>query len=311
MSSITRRLPQSNAGRQQAIALAKLKNDTVPPATPVLNPATVARLNDMAANYPTALQGMANAQAALSNNTKAKNPLMNVLKIFVSHFIQVFNLGVARGKYPQADRAYYQLDVESDALPNLDSESNIMLWAQRVVQGDGSRVTAGGLPMANPEVLEVINAQTPAVAAFTDQSTLADALDTQQEAIDTLNVEADKVIKRVWDEVEAFHGEETAESKRANAREWGVVYVTVNATNTLTGLVKTAGGAAVEGAQITLIESGGEAVSNNEGRYTHNTSLTGTVTIRATLGAQQGEAQITIPEDSEGVTFEVADITLV
>jgi len=42
-----------------------------------------------------------------------------------------------------------------------------------------------------------------------------------------LNEEADGVIKKVWDEVETFYNEEDKESQRANAREWGVVYVTV------------------------------------------------------------------------------------
>lgn len=310
MGTIYRRLPNSNLSRQTAIARAKLKYDSMPPTNEVLRPSTVTRLNHIAANFPSALQEVANANAALNSNTKTKDPLVAKLQTFVSHYIQVFNLGVARGKYPAGHRSYYNLDVDSSALPDIQSETNTLLWAQRVIAGDGARVAAGGLPMANPEVDEVIAAQTPAVAAVTQQTVLAETLDTEQEELEAFNVDADADIKRIWDEVESFYGNETPESKRENAREWGVVYVSEGVAATLTGLVKTAAGAAVEGATVTLVETGGEATTNNEGRYTLTTTVTGSVTVRATLGANSAEVSVVIPEEHEGVEIAVGDLVV-
>lgn len=310
MGTIYRRLPNSNLSRQAAIARAKLKYDSMPPTNEVLRPSTVTRLNHIASNYPSALQEVANANAALNSNTKAKEPLVGTLQTFVSHFIQVFNLGVARGKYPAAHRSFYHLDVESSALPDMQSEANIMLWAQRIISGDGARVTAGGAAMANPEVGEVIDAEAPAVAAITQQTVLAEALDTEQEQLEELNEEVDADIKRIWDEVESFYGNETAESKRQNAREWGVVYISEGPAATLTGLVKTAAGAAVEGATVTVVETGSEATTNNEGRYSLNTTVTGSVTVRAALGANSAETTVEIPEEHDGVEIEVGEMVV-
>lgn len=311
--SINRRLPKSNLARQQALERAKNKNDLLPPppADQVLNASTVMRLNDTVPTYLDAVQAVNVARANMSANTPAKDAKVEAARLFTGHFIQVFNLGVKRNKYPKAHRAHYQLDVESDALPNLDSEANALTWADKLVTGDVTRLAAGGVAMANPAIAEVDTALGEAIVAFNAQTTLKDALDEAQEALEVLNEDADALIKRIWNEVEAYYSEEDAESMRNNARDFGVVYVTDAAVNTLTGLVKNASGVAQQGATVTVVESGSETTTNSEGRYTQETALTGTITIRATLGALSGEVQVTIAEDAEGTTIAVPDIVIV
>jgi len=65
------------------------------------------------------------------------------------------------------------------------------------------------------------------------------------------------------------------------------------------------------GATVTIVESGAETSSNNEGRYSQTTTTVGLVTVRAVLGALTGQVQVTIPEDAEDTTIEVGDIVMV
>ena len=308
---ITRKLPNSNIGRQKALSLAKAKQDSLPLGSLVLNPTTVTRLNDAVTGYDTALNSVAVAQANLSSNTPVKDTAISNSRMYTSHFIQVFNLGVARGKYPAAHRAFYMLDVSSSAVPDLGTEADVLLWGQRLIEGDASRITAGGLPMANPDIAEVTTQRTTAGTAFTTQNTLTETLDLKQEIVEQVNPEADSLIKRIWDEVEAYYGEEETESKRQNARLWGVVYVSEGPAALLSGLVKNAAGNALEGATVTVAQTGASATTNNEGRYTVSTTVIGTVTLEAEYpGFNKVNTELEIAKHDDEVEINVADLVI-
>jgi hypothetical protein len=221
----TRRLPTTDEGRLRALNSGKTKNDSIPLPQQFLTANTKTRLNTMQPQFQTAMQNRGNALAAQGGATTLVNSAFAEGRNYISHFIQVFNFGVARNKYPAAHRAYYQLDMNNDKLPALRSEQDITTWGLRISQGDAARIAAGGVAMANPDVAEVDAAILNFNTVNGSQSTLKDAYDTAQEVVEGLREEADKVIKKVWDEVETFYNEETPASKRRNAREWGVVYM--------------------------------------------------------------------------------------
>lgn len=223
--TIRRQLPRSDEGRDKAITKAKAKNDSIPVANRFLTAPTQTRLNAIYTAIKAALLARAAALANQSTSTGGTTTAHALAKMFISHFLQVFNLGVKRSVYPAAHRAFYQLDVNSDAVPPLGTETEITLWGERLRTGDPLRVAAGGAAMANPAIAEV-NAEVAAFNTENDaQSALKDAYDIAQQDVENLRPEGDAVIKKVWDEVETFYNEEEPASKRRKAREWGVVYV--------------------------------------------------------------------------------------
>ncbi|MBL0309456.1 MAG: hypothetical protein IPP77_07230 [Bacteroidetes bacterium] len=304
--TITRRLPNSNLTRQNALNKANNTN-AVEPGT--LTPTTIGRLGSMNTNFNNGLTAWANAKSGQTTNTPTKDAQVEGTRMFVSHFIQVFNLGVKRNKYPAGNRSFYQLDVSSEAVPNLDKEEDVISWANRLVAGDPNRVAAGGAPMENPNISEVQSILISANTFIAQQVSFANILDAAEEAVDVLNIEADKVIKKVWDEVETFYNEESPESMRENARRWGVVYMTEGPPATLVGFVKNSGGGVEVGRVVTLEDSGATATTDGTGRYQIDTKLTGDVTLRV-HGEEDaaGRVVVNIPEHEGAVTINVADI---
>ena len=223
--TIRRQLPRGNDTRKTAITAAKAKLDNPGPIGSVLTAGTTNRLNTMHATYLPAMTLINEREAEAQTATVAKNPFLHTLKLFCKSFIGVFNFGVERGKYPANHRPYYGIDGNNSNLPDLSREEEITSLATSIITGDPLRVAAGGANMANPSAAEVGAKNTALLPLLAASSNAKDALDIAQEAVERMNVEADKVIKKVWDEVETFFNEETPESKRANAREWGVVYV--------------------------------------------------------------------------------------
>lgn len=304
MTSITRKLPRTIESRYKAIRFAKNKKDSLPPAGNILSVATTTRLDNIVVSYEAAYNDLGLKQSTYSGNTPLKNVAKGRSKMFTSHFIQVFNLGVARGIYNAAHRALYKLEVGSDALPEMLTEEDIISWGNKIVTGDAQRITVGGAPMTNPTAPEVQTEVSAFVGLFTSQSNLKDTLDTAEETLETLFDETDKVIRKVWDEVETFYNEEEADSMRNNAREWGVIYITVGAESTIsgkiTGTVPPPGPGlpvAVANATILVLESDDLTLSDANGDYTLKTKFVGTTKIKVTAdGYADYEVEIEIAE---------------
>ena len=307
--SISIRRPKTNISRQKALNKARDKN-TATPGNDVLKVSTANALTVNAPIYNTAMQNSANTKALYNTKTAVKDIAVIECRHYNSHFIQVFNFGVVRGKYPAGHRSFYHLETDSDALPNMDSEDNVQLWGHYIVDGDAARLLAGGVAMANPDAAEVNTALGTMETLLMEHSNLADDLDAKQELIDDLNEDViDDLIKKIWDEVESTYGSETPESKRANCRHWGVVYATDGIPATLSGLVKNSDGTPAAGANIEIEETGAETITNSEGRYTIDTVILGDVTIVASYPAgSRIEQTVNIPDHTDGININVPDM---
>ena len=283
MSSESRIIPKSNIGRLTALNNAKNKSDLMG-AGNFLTPSTLSRLTAIQASYLLKYDAIYPATHALSVLTEKKSQTREECATYTSHFIQVFNLAIRRGVWDKADRAYYKLDVSSNAVPPLSSDDDVKNWAYNVVKGEADRIAGGGSAMINPSAAEVDAVYTDFKLDFNHHSTASDLLDTAQEELDALNTEADKVIKKVWDEVETFYNEEEPESMRANALEWGVVYNRVGGEKIITGTVTDlATGLPLEGVSVKF-ENGIKTVTTAaNGQYSLNTTLMDDQIITAKL----------------------------
>ena len=120
--AITRRLPNSDETRDRALTVAKTKKDNTPPADVVITANTVTRLDAMQPDLAGKMQTRGTALQAQSQATALADAAKDKLRMFISHFFQTFNNAIDRAVFQKADRAYYQLDVNSNNVPDLASE---------------------------------------------------------------------------------------------------------------------------------------------------------------------------------------------
>ena len=171
------------------------------------------------------------------------------LGMTVSHFHQVFDLGVARGVFAAGARSYYQRAVAATTIPDLSGYDAIAEEADNIVKGEAARAAAEGHPatfnsgltfdsgvrfdsvtgyvaMALPSAAEV-----GALAAqFKTQRDESDRVqvdtDKQREALQTLYADALALAVDICDTVEFFYRHDPdAASRRTKAARWGVVYI--------------------------------------------------------------------------------------
>lgn len=282
MSSIQRALPFSVEGRILALTTAKNKQASLGGGVIIISDATNLRLNNILAAYLPAVQAMGSATSASSEATRLKNIAQAVARMWTSHYYQGLNNAIDRGVYEASVRGHFIIPVGSGAVPEMDSEDKVALWGGRVKSGETAMIGAGGVAMPYPKESDVTAKVTDFIAKLTAQSTAVDATDTAQETVDNLKEEADKVIKKIWDEVETFYNEETIESMRANAREWGVKYITLgNPTQVTFKAVRSDNGEGIEAAEFEVKATGVTYTAGPDGSVEAETRLIGDEEVTA------------------------------
>ena len=158
-----------------------------------------------------------------TNNAKYRLAQQNI-KTYISHFIQVYNMAVVRGEFKKDGRNYYNLSLDTNALPDLNSEDNLLLWGQNLIEGERQRVSQGGAPMSNPTIASVRIHYEIFKDARTEQQFLRIAIDRTRENFNIERAKTDQLIKEIWDEIESFFSQLPPEEKIEECKKCGIIY---------------------------------------------------------------------------------------
>jgi hypothetical protein len=279
--SINRTLPKSINSRFTALKEAKQKKDAVAPANNALTTATSTRLDVIVTLFSESRNTVSIKIAESILATNQKETLQAAEAMQNSHYVQVLNMHIAQGIYPASYRAYYKINANSAVVPSQKKEAEVVALAQAIVDGEPNMIAAGGAAIPFPTLANIAAGLAALTAKQIEQSNKKDATDQAQEAIDLLNLEADAVIKKVWDEVETFWNEQPAESLRKKAREWGVVYISDAQKTSITATVKDkADGTAIDAATVKIISSDENTTTDAIGTFALKTGSEDAQTIQ-------------------------------
>lgn len=274
--AIQRKLPNTDVGRNSALVAAKQKKDNSLPANNVFTQKTIQWLDATQPILTAAIQSRGNALAAQATATQLKKTAQERTQMFISHFIQTFNNAIDRGEYPPSHRAFYQLDVSSNSVPEMKTEALVHLWGERIISGDAVRMAAGGTPpMSMPSIAQVTTQCNQFKTLGSEQSNAKDAYDRAQEVVSEMREDVDNLILRMWDEVETAFNDEDASSKRRKAREWGVVYVSTQRRSIVGRVTSAVTGKPLSAVLVTLVEAESTTQTDADGTYVLHTNFTG------------------------------------
>jgi hypothetical protein len=150
------------------------------------------------------------------------------LTLFVSHFHQVLDMGIARGTFAAGARGYYGRDIGSTTIPDLSNQTAVMEAAELVVTGEAARFTAEAaahVPMALPSAAEVATLRTQFLSLRNQREQAVVKTDREREELMALYTEAQILAVDICDTVEFFYRKDPdAGSRRTKCERWGVVY---------------------------------------------------------------------------------------
>jgi hypothetical protein len=220
-----RRLPNTDVARIKALKAAYKKGKELTPFQLAFSQSTYSKIELFINSFEKA---MINYKAAFNlqvEKSKDYNVLMKKAKLYLSHFIQVVNMAIARGELPEKTRSLYGMDIDEQKIPSLNSEKDMIEWGKKVIEGEAKRIMSGQQPITNPSIAVVKVRFENFADSYNYQKILQQNTQRMLSELDALRTKADDIILNIWNEVEASFKDLPDDLKREKSTDYGLVYV--------------------------------------------------------------------------------------
>lgn len=219
-----RRLPNTDQSRLRALRAVIQKEDKLGYNNHVVAFKTILEAKNFLSVFEKQqLQYQQTLENQINANKRYQQIIHNV-RLYISHFIQVFNLAVIRGDIKKEHKLFYQLDPEVHNVPDLSTESALLHWGKCIIDGENERIRNGGLPIYNPAIAKVKVHYEIFKEYKSTQKIYQNSTARQWEELVSLRKKGDEIIQEIWNQVEAFYKDMHPFDKLEKCREYGLVY---------------------------------------------------------------------------------------
>jgi len=219
-----RRLPNTDAARIKALRTALEKGRELPPHKLAFSTKNIVRLHRFMPLFENNLQMYRQTMAAQNKKSRDYYEIAKKSRMYLTHFIRVMNMAIFRGELPPETRAFYGLATDDSTVPPLNSESELLSWGRRIIEGEEFRIRKGGSPITNPTIAVVKVRFEKFIESWTFHNTLAKRTNDYIEKNNILRKEADEIILQIWNEIETNCNNLPEEIRMNQCEEYGVVY---------------------------------------------------------------------------------------
>ncbi|WP_165041861.1 hypothetical protein [Dysgonomonas sp. ZJ709] len=217
-----RRLPNTDNARIKALKTAIEKNSSLFGQDVVS--LDVKKLEVMLRTFETSQN---HYRASLETQATANRKMQKLIKnarLYISHFIQVFNFCVIRNEIKKEMKSLYHLDPDNYTIPDLTSNESLLAWGENIIKGEQARLAQGGIPVYNPTIARVNVAFSQFKDAYIAQKTYQNNTGRQLEALSVQRKDVDKVLHELWNQIEAYFAYLPSEERLKRCKDFGVVY---------------------------------------------------------------------------------------
>lgn len=221
-----RRLPNTDKARIRSLetAINKMRNSDY--YAPVMSPELFNRADKKLAQFKEAVERYVNSLETQVNYSKSEayqDRLKNA-KMYVSHFLTVFNMCVKRGEMKASDRKFFSIPENSGELPDMSSDIAVIRCCENTIKGEKARTAKGGVPIYNPTIAKVAVHYDLFKELYDKQSKMRQLTDEALLVVSLMRPQVDEVILDVWNSIENYFQDLTGEKKIKVCREYGLIY---------------------------------------------------------------------------------------
>ena len=146
-------------------------------------------------------------------------------KLYLSHFIQVFNMAIQRGELDKIERNYFDISENNSTIPEIQTSEDILYWGPKIILGEKERMKDGRNPIYNPKPALVKIEFEKFNELFKEKGIQTSIHEANSQKIKNIRSEIDILISKVWDDIEQYYSNLMPVLKRQNCSEYGVQYV--------------------------------------------------------------------------------------
>jgi len=219
-----RRLPNTDQARLRALRTAIQQADKQSFGEQVIAYKTIHEAKTYLSIFEKQLsQYQLTLDSQVSANKRYQQIVHNA-RLYISHFIQVFNLSVIRGDIKKEHKLFYQLDPNIHTVPDLSTEAALIQWGKNIIDGENERIRNGGLPIYNPAIAKVKVHYEVFKEYKSTQKLYQNTTNRNWEELVSLREKGDLIILDIWNQVEAKFKDEKPYSRLIKCQAFGLVY---------------------------------------------------------------------------------------
>jgi beta-glucosidase-like glycosyl hydrolase len=220
-----RRLPNTDSARLRALKKAIEMSKEIPPFRLAFSMKTLVRIQ---AFLPLFENTISHQKQTLNNQTekaKSNQDTARKARLYLTHFLKVMNMAVARGELQPETRSFYGIAADDATIPSLTTENELVAWGKRIIDGEEYRIRKGNMPVMNPTIAVVKVRYEKFLESRTHYKTINRRATECINRTSEMRREADELIATLWNEIEAGFASLPEEEKRAGTEKYGVIYV--------------------------------------------------------------------------------------
>ena len=219
-----RRLPNTDQARLRALRTAILQADKLSYGDQVVVYKTIHEAKTYLSSFEKQLsQYQQTLESQISANKRYQQIVHNA-RLYLSHFIQVFNLSVIRGDIKKEHKLFYQLDPNVHTVPDLSTEAALIHWGKCIIDGENERLRNGGLPIYNPTIAKVKVHYEVFKEYKSTQKLHQSSTNRIWEELVSMRAKGDEIILDIWNQVEAKYKDEKPYSRLMKCQSYGLIY---------------------------------------------------------------------------------------
>lgn len=219
-----RRLPNTDQARLRALKNAVQRAVEAEYTDRAINFHTQQEAERFALQFETQVtRSLDNYDTKVKENKQHRRAVQNA-RMYISHFIQVLNMSVIRGEIKKEQKELYGLSTTVHTVPDLSTDEDLLLWGQRIIDGELKRTQNGGFPIYNPAINKVKVHYDIFKEQATNRSFIAKTTDRVQTGLEEMRIKADQLILDIWNQVENHYTDLLPYDRLRHCQAYGVVY---------------------------------------------------------------------------------------
>lgn len=220
-----RRLPNTDRARLRALSTACTKGKEISPFKLCFSQKAYQQSISFIGLFEQSVNNYSSAFKIQAVRNKDFINAQQKVKLYVSHFIQVMNMAISRGELKPQIREFYGLDKSDKKVPPISTESELIYWGEKIIEGESKRIATGQSPITNPTIAVVRVRYHNFIDAHNNQKILQQNSHRAQKKLAEMRENADRIILQIWNEIEESVAAMDEQERLRIGQEYGIVYV--------------------------------------------------------------------------------------
>ncbi|MCQ2203073.1 MAG: hypothetical protein MJZ15_01375 [Bacteroidales bacterium] len=216
-----RRLPNTDQARLRSLKSALAAIELYSPSDLLFSQKTAMDVRAFTTVFEQAVNQYVDSRNLQAQLGKKMNEAGKNARLYLSHFIQVFNMCILRGEIKKEARKILGLDHTKGTVPEMITDTQLIELGRNVIDGESKR---SGNRIYNPSIANVKVKMDLFSEIYAKHKDIQLTIQKHHAKLDEIRSKADQIILNVWNEVEESLGVVDTDEKREKAREYGVVY---------------------------------------------------------------------------------------